>query len=323
MESYFDSSLSAQKAFGTSIPSVIQTVANRYVAENPVQPFVFRLSSHKGIMRDAHFQYQFDLDRIYPNTENEKVVYAWAKMWSDTDHLESFKAAPNSPMEVYVNGNQVYRSNFYEEKTHKVEGRLKADFVCGWNSIVLLFTKTSLGFGGAFGTPFFKNKPWHFCAPTPERSGQEGFIFTEPTDRLTELPQLSQKESDTLLKWHPACDWSESEKKAGQFKRIFGTNKDSFAYGWTKVLLQSGQKYKINGSCTGALSVFINGQKAVQTETSGKLDAEFSAPDDWADVVVEGKCTENDNWGFQISIVQNNIKSDFVSPCSLHAWSGV
>ena len=316
MGDYFDSSLSARSAFGTDIAGILQTVGNRYLAENPAQPFTFRLSSRNGIRRNAEYQYVFDFDRIYPGTDKEKIVYAWAKMWSDAACAEHFKANPSGPREVYVNGEQRYRSNYYEEKTGAVQQPVRANLVRGWNSIVLLFYKTALGFGGSFGTPFFKNKPWHFLAPTPERGGQEGFIFTEPADRLPEIPELCRKESESPVKWFPTFEWDEIQRKSGRFKRIFGIRKGSFAYGWTKELIQPGEKCRIEGKSVGGLAVYAGSQKVVEKSGSGSFAAEFSAAG-WVDVIAEGKCTESSDWGFQFALTQNGAACEFASPCSL------
>jgi unsaturated rhamnogalacturonyl hydrolase len=316
MAGYIDQSESIQSAFGRNIGSVLETISNRYVADNPSQSFVFRLSSFNGIKRDGEYQYQFDFNQIYPDAEKEKFVYAWAKIWSDTSYSETFKVAPYSPVEVYVNGKSVYQSNFYEEKIHAAQELVKTDLVCGWNSVVIRFLKTALGFGGAFGTSFFKCKPWHFLAPTPERNGQEGFIFTEPMDLLSGIPDLSQKESGSPVTWYPVCRWNEVQLKMGQFKRIFGMYEGSFAYGWTQVFMKSGASCQITGESKGPLCIFIGGKKVAETKASEKFHAEFLPASGWSDVIVESVCN-GDDWGYSLSFLQNGKACELANPCSL------
>lgn len=314
---YFDKSLSARAAFGDDIESILQAVSNRYIAENPAQPYVFRLSSRAGIRQDAEYQYRFGFDSIFPGTGLGKVVCAWAKFWSDTDRTESFRAAPDSPMEIYVNEERVFRSNYYEEKTQTLGSPVRACLKQGWNSIVLMFWKTDLGFGGSFGTPFFKNKPWYFLAPTPERDGQEGFVYTEPCDQIPTLPRLNQHEQETGLTWFPVCIWNETERRSGCLKRIFGLHPRRFAYGWTRVFFQDNTSVLLEGENTGEMTVLIDGTKAFHTSRRGIFSTELSSGAGWKDVVVESRCTQGDDWGFCLTFLQNGEKCRTASPCML------
>ena len=161
MSSYFENCKSIRFSQGLHTDNILSAIMNRYTADNPVRPLVFRLSSAQGIRRNMEYRYLFDFDQIYPGTEREQVVYAWAKLWSDTDSCRNFRAVPYGPMKVTVNGELAYQSHFFEEKTRTSQKTVQAKLHPGWNSILLTFLKTPLGFGGEFGSSFFKYTPVH------------------------------------------------------------------------------------------------------------------------------------------------------------------
>lgn len=318
MSKYFEDCKSIQFSQGINIDAVLEAVSNKYIGSNPAQPLIFRLSSSKGFKRNSEYLYVFDFQNIYPDAVNEQVVYAWAKIWSDDERRETFKAVPHSPMEVFVNGTQAYKSNYYEEKNSASQNPVQAGLLKGWNSIVICFSKTALGFGGEFGSSFFKYKPCHFLSPTLEREGQEGFIYTLPMERLENLPSLPQEEKLSSVKWYPECSWNENQAAMGQLVRIYGRNPGRFAYGWTKALLtgRNGSSYQLTGESTGRLSVFVDGNKVFETQAKGQFKEDFKTHAGLSNIIVESECGEND-WGFHLSITQDGQGIVPISPCAL------
>lgn len=318
MSCYFDDCESIQYAQGENTDAVLSAVMNRYISDNPACPPVFRLSSEKGIKRNPEYRYVFDFDRIFPEAKREQAVYAWAKLWSGTECVRNFRAIPYSPMEVFVNGEPVYRSNHYEEKNRVSQNPVHAKLHRGWNSVLLSFLKTPLGFGGEFGSAQFKYTPVRFLAPTAEREGQEGFLYTKPMAMLNEPPALTREERQSAVEWLPRIKWSEKELSEGQFARIFGARPGRFAYGMAKISLPGAGigTYRLSGKAFGPVSVFIRGIKAAETQREGSFEAELPAENGLCDILVESTCSGTD-WGFELSVSKGEKKLSFLSPCGV------
>ena len=316
MENYFDAAQSIRFADGAGIRRVLQTVSNKYIGENPAHPFVFRLSSAKGFRRNGKYRYVFPLRETFPDAKSEQLVYAWAKLYSSRKYRESFMVIPYGPMDVFVNGEKIYHSNFAQEKTGSDRVLVSAELVSGWNSIVIRFLKTPLGFGGEFGTSFFKGKPWHFLAPTPERDGQEGFIFTHPADELKELPRLDQSEAESPAEWYPVCRWNAEQTAMGQFRRIYGLNPGCFGYGWAKLLMPISGTCTVSGSCKSPTALYLNGKKVGETNQAGPFKANFSACSGESDLILESLCGKAD-WGCTLTVrMKNGQAGELESPCA-------
>lgn len=310
---YFDPCKSIRFADGPDCRRVLQTVADRYIGRNPARPFIFRLSSANGFRRNTEYRYLFPLEELFPEAKNEQSVYAWAKLWSDGDHQEQFLMIPHGPAEVYVNGGLVFRSNYYQEKTKRERAFLSADFISGWNSVVLRFRKTPLGFGGEFGTASFKAKPYHFLAPTPERNGQEGFIFTKPMEELSELPRLDRPEGESPVRWLPACRWNADQEKLGQFVRIYGKKPGCYGFGWTKLFSPAASSCTVSGTCESPLTLYLGSRKILESP-AGAFHASFPVPAGFSDLAAESLC-ENDGWGFRLAVNGEDGSAALQSPC--------
>jgi rhamnogalacturonyl hydrolase YesR len=317
MSCFLEDCESIQFSQGMQTDNILATIMNRYIASNPICPPTFRVSSAKGIKRNGEYRYVFDFDRIYPGTEREQFVYAWAKLWSGEDCSRNFRAVPYSPMKVYVNNEVTYQSNYYEEKTRSSQSPVQARLHRGWNSILLSFLKTPLGFGGEFGSAFFKYTPVHFLAPTAEREGREGFLYTFPMEEMEQLPALPMEEKQSPVQWFPQLGWSREDAGKGQFARIFGAQPGRRAYGWVKALFTEpeGGHCLLSGKTAGPLAVYLDGKKIFKTKKSGEFRQEFSAKSGLCDIIAEGECDGVD-WGFSLAITQSGRKTDLLSPCN-------
>lgn len=318
MSSYFEECKSIRFSQGFHTEDVLSAIMNRYLADNPACPPVFRLSCANGIKRNEEYRYVFDFEKIYPEAKREQFVYAWAKLWSDRECTRNFRAVPYSPMKVYVNGEPAFQSNHYEEKTRTSQKTAAAKLHRGWNSILLSFLKTPLGFGGEFGSSFFKYAAAHFLAPTAEREGQEGFVYTRPMEELKEFPALMQEEKQSPIQWFPRIAWSEKELSEGQFARMFGMRPGSFAYAWTKVLLAGTGtgRYRLKGKTPGPISVFLRGGRIFETREAGPFQAEFTAQGGLCDIVVESE-PGGTAWGFELSVSRPDGEMEFLNPCNV------
>ncbi|MFC3340843.1 glycoside hydrolase family 105 protein [Paenibacillus abyssi] len=169
--------------------------------------------------------------------------------------------------------------------------------------------KTPTGCGGCFGTGSMKGMPLHFLSPSVERSGQEGWIYTEPlNEELLMLPSEGQTETVTGLIWQPQLEWDEKAQAAGQLTRIFGTKPEQSAFAWTKLHNRvPGQRgFELKGSHHGALAIYVNKQKIYASEQGGPFKTQFLLAFGEHDLVIHSICTE-ETWGFELEPLEHGL----------------
>jgi unsaturated rhamnogalacturonyl hydrolase len=116
MAKYFDQMESIYNKQSDNIQAILGAISNRYIGNNPSFPFVFRAVHESGFKRRDDYRYVFNLTRLFPNVRNEQIVYAWGKLWSSEESEASFLASAYSPMQVYLNGKNIYKSDHMDEK---------------------------------------------------------------------------------------------------------------------------------------------------------------------------------------------------------------
>lgn len=140
------------------------------------------------------------------------------------------------PLILYANGQPIYKANIADELNPKRRTVVTIQMKKGWNHLVFQFTKTEAGCGGSLGPGSYKSNPIHFLAPSPERFGHEGWIYTAPQDHVwRELPGEGSTEADHDIAWYPKLTWSEAERANNPVARIFGELSDRYVLAWTKL----------------------------------------------------------------------------------------
>lgn len=220
---YFHEAESIAMTAGDSIPDVLTAVAQRYIGENPPQPYIYRAFNRGGFMRMKDYLYDMDLSVKAADTLPGQYVYVWGKLWSARDTSLTMSIRCLSPAVVYINGEEVFVSGLPEELFPLRRTNFAAAIKHGWNDVVLRFEKTVAGCGGSFGTGSYKNFPLHFITASAERDGQEGWLYSEPVNApLAQLPVSGMSEAQTGLQWFPRRDWSDEDNIRGSWGRIFG-----------------------------------------------------------------------------------------------------
>ena len=185
-------------------------------------PLPFGAYSKRGIQRAGDYRYDADFNTFFPDAQNEECVFAWTKMWSDGDADMIFDLNCYGPLLVYLNGAEVWRSNIFTERDPTQYNRITLSLKDGWNHFVIRSKKTCGGFGWKFGSWIGKH-PYAFMMPSPERSGQEGWLFTNPLPSDQNLlPAEGQSEADTGITWNPSPAWLKEDLEDGNCARIFG-----------------------------------------------------------------------------------------------------
>ncbi|WP_028548203.1 glycoside hydrolase family 88/105 protein [Paenibacillus sp. UNC451MF] len=111
------------------------------------------------------------------------------------------------PIRLVFNNELLYRSNVIDEIKPDARVVLNLQLVKGWNSLLIQAKQTAAGFGCQLGADEAKVRILNVLAPFEERSGQAGWVYSEPTNAdLLEgasFPDPDASEEDTRLTWHP------------------------------------------------------------------------------------------------------------------------
>ena len=310
---------------GMQVEKTLECVARRYVGVNPPHPPTYRAYSRRGILRGKDYRYQVDFNQFFPGATAEQYVYAWAKYWNENGSELRFDVSCYGPITIWCDGACVFKSNLFQERHSDARHSINIPLRAGWNHFVIRFKKTRAGFGGRFGT-WLGKLPYYFLMPTPERDGQEGWIFSHPmSEELTSLPGAGMMEKDTGIKWLPELSWDKGRLAMGQLQRIYGLKPNTVVVGWAQAFfLQAGQgKYSLPGSHVGPIAINIAGEEVYRSAKSGRLDAVVTVPFGQHDVMVTSGCNGAD-WGFGFSITSGRETVPFTSPCNLvgssEAW---
>ncbi|HEX3048874.1 MAG TPA: hypothetical protein VHY08_29260, partial [Bacillota bacterium] len=172
---YFDDQESIYVKLGGDMGAILNTIAERYLGENPPRPVTYRGYCKNGIRRVSNYRYDFNLEERFPEAKPEEMVYAWAKLWSDREAEIPLVISGNAPVSLFIDGQLVFKTNIVNERFRDGKIPVKVSLNYGWNNFHLKFIKTPAGFGGYVGTFSPKSLPLHFLIPSREREGQEGW----------------------------------------------------------------------------------------------------------------------------------------------------
>lgn len=268
------------------IPETLRLIADRYIAEQPPRPFVFRASRLDGFRRGEDYRYELDMADRFPDMQNGQRVYAWAKVWCPQEAEWPLRASFFGPAWIYLNGQQVYRANIEEEVFPGRRSWFRLKLAKGWNHFALQFMKTETGCGARFGTGSIKGLPLHFVWPTDERGGGEGWIYTPPLNReLDRIPCAGITEAESGADWLPEPQWPAAERERSAFERLFGKEEGSAAYGWTCLrvpCLPPAKETVIAGRYWGGLTVYIDGAVVFASGGEAAQGVSMAVPETFA-----------------------------------------
>lgn len=279
-------------------------MAQRYIGDHPKHSFLFRAYHRGGFRRLGDYRYDLNLADKWTDAKVGQYVYVWGKLWSQQETTLNTGLNCYSPVTVYVNGEEIFKSELLQELFPERRTSIPIRVNVGWNDVLLCFVKTKVGFGGIYGTGSFKNFPLHFLTPGLERAGQEGWLYSEPLDEpLSSLPRDGMSEGDTGLTWYPRREWTAEELNSGSFARIFGKDQPGVAYAWTKLdVTEPGtSSVVLEGQHIGALTLYVDGKQVYVSSESGTYRVELDRRYGKADLVARGELKEGENdWGFTL-----------------------
>ncbi|MBE2213629.1 MAG: glycoside hydrolase family 88 protein [Opitutaceae bacterium] len=316
---YFENHASMYARAGMQVEKTLETVVRRFIGQNPAHPPTYRAFNRHGILRGKDYRYAADFSRLYPDARLGQFVYAWAKIWSETESSIRFDVNCHSPLLIWRNGEQIFRSDIFQERYFKERAELNIALRAGWNHLVIRFKKTRGGFGAVFGT-WLGKLPYYFVMPVPEREGQEGWLHTEPLDRdLASIPTEGTNLAATGVRWLPSLEWPAAQAKMGNFQRMFGTPAGACAVGWTRALFTQadGGTYTLSGSARAPLEIVVADKVVHSVAAAGPFSARVTVPFGLHDVMVRATCAGSD-WGFELKIADPAGGAlAFSSPCRI------
>lgn len=311
MERYFDKEESLDLAMHHQIPAELQTIALRYIGANPSGEVRYRISLAGGFKRQADYRYVFDLGERFPDAKLMEYSYAWGRLWQDEAGIVTLSASAIGPMTVWFNGGEIYHSNYEEERDPNRFRKMNVQAKAGWNDVVIEFAKTTLGFGGIFGTGRFKNFPFHFVMPLPGTENWEGWAYSEPGARL-ENPDFTADHWWKGLQWLPRTTWNAGEMARGNLGRIYGLQPGRKAGGWTRCFLRP-ELLKVEGSTDAPLTLYVDGEEKLSIRKAGKFAQEIRMKGGWQDIFVISASGDK-RWNFQLNFTQNGNAVKLVNP---------
>ncbi|MDP4098507.1 glycoside hydrolase family 88 protein [Paenibacillus sp. P96] len=304
-EGYIAPEMSIACQGGDEFAHTLLTIAGRYTGANPPHPPVYRVTRLSPIRKAEDHRYTFPLDTLFPGMKAGQKVYAWGKVWSESEHDFLFQITCHGPVRLYHNGRFMYGSSPDEEFLPAPMLRLRLHLTAGWNYVVLEFRKGEKGCGGLFGTSSRKNQPLHFVVPSSERDGEEGWLYTEPLDEEPPfIPAGPAAEGMIGVKWLPEREEDEGISGAtGQLLSIYGQQEQgTAAYAWTKVdrrLHEWQAPFVLEGEAYSPVRLIVNDKEVYRQDAPGPLRVELNDMPPRFDLTVRCECGES-GWGFRL-----------------------
>lgn len=334
---YFDPRNSIARTAGEHTEAVLAAVAGRYIGAHPPHPPVYRVHLADSFPRLSDCRYEMNLKERLPELPDGAFVYVWGKLWSDAEREIPLAVSCFGPVTVYVNGAAVFQSNLNDDVFPNRRAYFRTGLGQGWNHVLLEFTAVGTGCGGIFGTGSVKGAPLHFLAPTAERSGCEGWIYSAPQQsrwlfspesagvsqggHLTGPPLQSAPGSEALeaalasrCTWYPEAKWPDNRKRGGNLARIFGEVPAAKALAWSKLAVTApgGTDIRliIRSQQIEELNIYVDGELIAEAaDGGGRFESRLRLGFGSHDLLVGAVCGGAD-WGFSLQPVEAGAGSE-------------
>ncbi|CAI6084782.1 hypothetical protein PAECIP112173_04398 [Paenibacillus sp. JJ-100] len=304
MTTYFSEPQSMYYRFGEDQEQVLKVLAERYIGANAQADFVYRVFQQSGILQNDEGLYDLNLGERFPNALKDHISYAAALIWGDENRNLDVLVRCYGPVRFYFNNELVYRSTVIDEITPDATVKMGIDIEPGWNTVWLEMKNTPAGFGCQFGSDEGKVRIMNVLAPFQERSGQAGWVFSEPVPSGQMQPNLLAGQEESGLKWLPEVQWPASEQNTANLERIYGLLCGRHAYAWTQLNNRdaSGHPVRLSGQSSGPLQIWLGGNFIAEVNDAGLFEVEISAAFGRHDLLIRSECqADAESWGFDLS----------------------
>ncbi|MEK5467057.1 glycoside hydrolase family 88 protein [Paenibacillus sp. FSL R7-0210] len=341
---YFHPRHSIVRTAGEHTEAMLAIIANRYIGANPPQPPVYRVHLENSFPRLPDCRYEMNLKERLPELRDGEFVYAWGKLWSDADCEIPLALSCFGPVTVYVNGIAVFASNLNDDVFPDRKAFFRTGLKAGWNQFLLECTAVGTGCGGIFGTGSVKGAPLHFLAPTAERSGCEGWIYSAPQQsrwtlqpegggasegeaaahraepsqrgsvRCGEAAEAAEAALAARCAWYPAAGWPDTKAQGGNLARVLGVVPGAKALAWSRLAVSApggmNVRLVLRSRDVAALKVCVDGRlAAIQPEASAGLECVLPLSFGSHDLLVEAVCG-GPGWDFRLEAAEAGNTSE-------------
>ena len=267
MNDYFPKEQSIGYRMGSEGKTVLRTIADRYVSDNPPVPVKYYLRSRENFHISEDYMEEIKLHEKFPQMELESYALAWARLVLPQAGPFHFRFSAFGPVTIYVNGERAFRTNHEQERFPDRLSDICLDLQAGDNSLFFECICTPLGCGFTIGSSSYKGKRIQFFGPTRQHWDYSGFLYGGPYPAKAEsIPVLGSDEEDVKVRLYPEGTWEENEEKLAPVQRIFGLEKTDYKslciLSSTSVFCPFTGTYHISGTGWKPLVLFLDGQKA-------------------------------------------------------------
>lgn len=281
MNYYFPAQNSINEKHGTDTKAVINQMIGRYQKDNPEVDATYHIYPKGNFNITEDYLDEIKIHEKFPQMENESYGYAWAKLDAVEEGMFHLRLGVYGPVFLYVNGTLAYRSSLYGERFCDSLADVAIPLKKGSNSLLFLCIKTPLGCGFRVGSSSYKGRRIQFFAPSKEREGMGGFIYSEPVrEPLQTIPDLWDSEVATGLTWFPDVSYSKEEEELTATERIFSKNSDRAQYlVYTKVDTSKALPVTLTGHVEGVGKMYIKSKEEdifLEKEVKGSFTHTFS-----------------------------------------------
>ena len=255
--------------------SVLRTIADRFVSDNPPVPVQYYLRSRNNFHISETYMEEIKFHEKFPQIELESYAFAWARLRVSQKGPFHFRFSAFGPVTIYVNGIAAFRTSHEQERFPDQLSDVCLELVEGDNSLFFECIATPLGCGFTIGSSSYKGRRIQFFGPTREHKDYSGFIYSGPVkSKADRIPDLYEKEEDFPITWYPQNKWKDKEQSLSPVSRIF-YKEQSHARSLrilsvTSVFIPSQGTYFLSGTGTDPAVLYVDGEK--EQELSGSYD---------------------------------------------------
>jgi len=187
----------------------IETIANRYIGDNPAHPFITRKTSKNGIKQKSNASYNIDLkEKLPPGKTGYSIVSGFIHCDVPRDANVYFRCY--APMRVYFGKEQIFKSTFEDERLQNPPHHtVPVSLGKGSNHFTIVCRRTVAGFGCEFGLPRTTVR-----SPFASRSGMAGWVWSEVIEEISDEKinevisaiTAGKDEAVTGLTWFPDAE---------------------------------------------------------------------------------------------------------------------
>ncbi|MBO2517071.1 MAG: hypothetical protein CW338_07370 [Clostridiales bacterium] len=253
---YFEDEKSAAVKCGGDIRKIIRLAGQRFMEDNPPEPYVWRTFDTRGIGADRKGRYLFDFDARFPDAEAGRTAIACADLYCPREKGSRFNLGCTCPASVWLNGEKVFTSSGADERSGEAQ-TFSVSLKAGYNRFVITVEKTVIGFSAFLQNAMPQWEPCNYYMPFDERNGEAGFLW-----RLCE-------KGETI----PPADALRGDHEEGEW-------------------LPRKESVPLNEEGIFASLALSGGREITVTGTLAEIRAAFAAlPDACPPVPVKGRCT--------------------------------